>query len=122
MSMRLRLNQGTKTSRRCIMRDWIKKPMFRKFFLTSAPFPESLVPVCLPRTGFSSVMAAAGKTILIVSAFAEPQSTGGTLEQTLIQEARKAGCTVLSSNLYATHFNAVAFPQDFQPRKDVGYF
>lgn len=66
-------------------------------------------------------MKAVRKKILIVSAFAEPQSTGGTLEQTLIREAQKAGCTILHSNLYATHFNAVSFPRDFQPRKDAGY-
>lgn len=62
------------------------------------------------------------KKILIVSAFAEPQSLGGKIVDELAAQARNAGIGVTVSDLYASHFDPVAFPDVFKSRANAAFF
>ena len=62
------------------------------------------------------------KKILIVSAFAEPQSLGGKIVAELAAQARAANIDVTVSDLYAGRFDPVAHPGDFTPRANAAFF
>ena len=62
------------------------------------------------------------KKILIVSAFAEPQSLGGKIVDEIAAQARNAGIGVTVSDLYASRFDPVAFPGDFKSRANAAFF